>query len=410
MGVLGLLILTLGGDVRHLNAAQKVASPYMYNLAEWEVENFLGKWVHRLANLAPWASSSGENANEKVLDYFRLGQEVGRLRGELNSAVAAGQNVASLELELGDVRHDRDGLRSDVEETIEATVSSVVVAEGLSTIGEFIFPPVDIRLSDLPKLLIVSPRDKIDRKHDVLLRSGIMLEEREEIEDRLFSESDLSALVENIGGLATYPASIPTNQPLRWTMQISAHEWLHHYLFFRPLGQNMFNSDDMVTLNETAASIAGNEIGDRAYELLGGVIEPEPDDDKDEGVSTDSDADVENQEGFDFNTEMRVTRARVDELLEIGEIEEAERYMERRRRIFVENGFHIRKLNQAYFAFYGTYADTPASVSPIGGELERFRSHMPDVGAFVSAMAGFSSYEKFLEALEELEAKALSAP
>ena len=84
--------------------------------------------------------------------------------------------------------------------------------------------------------------------------------------------------------------------------------------------------------------------------------------------------------------------------------------MERRRKLFVENGFHIRKLNQAYFAFYGTYADTPASVSPIGGQLERFRSLMPDVGAFVSTMAEFSSYDEFLEALEALEAKTASSP
>ncbi|MCH8064067.1 MAG: hypothetical protein IH861_16375 [Chloroflexi bacterium] len=408
LGVLGLLIVTLGSDVRHLNVAQRVASPYLFNLAEWEVDNFLGKWVHRLASSAPWSSSSGEDAYEKVREYFRLGEEVGRLGRDLGAAAADGRDAASLEVELVGLRDERDGLRSDVEETIEGTISFVVVDEGLSTFREFIFPPVDIRLSDLPKLLIASPRDKIERKHDVLLRSGIKLGEREEIEDRLFSESDLSALVEDIGGLATYPASIPTNQPLRWTMQISTHEWLHHYLFFRPLGQNMFNGDDMVTLNETVASIAGNEIGDRAYELLGGVIEPDPVDG--EGDSYEADANVENEEEFDFDAEMRKTRTRVDQLLEEGKIEEAELYMERRRRMFVENGFHIRKLNQAYFAFYGTYADTPASVSPIGGQLERFRSLMPDVGAFVSAMADFSSYDRFLEALEALEANTPSSP
>lgn len=407
LGVLGLLIVTLGNDTRHLNVAQRVASPYLYNLVEWEVNNFLGKWLHRLAGSAPWSSAGGEDAHDRVREYFLLGEEVSRLRRDIGAAVADGRDAASLEMELEVARYDRDGLRSNVEETIEATVSSVVVDEGLSTLGEFIFPPVDIRLGDLPRLLIASPRDKIERRHDVLLRSSILLGEREEIEDRLFSESNLSALVENIGGLATYPASIPTDQSLRWTMTISAHEWLHHYLFFRPLGQNMFSGDDMVTLNETVANIAGNEIGDRAYELLGGVIEPGPVDG--EGASDGADTDAGNEEEFDFDSEMRVTRARVDELLEEGKIEEAELFMERRRKLFVENGFHIRKLNQAYFAFYGTYADTPTSVSPIGGQLERFRALMPDVGAFVSSMAGFSSYDRFLEALESMEAKTLSS-
>ncbi len=48
-----------------------------------------------------------------------------------------------------------------------------------------------------------------------------------------------------------------------------------------------------------------------------------------------------------------------DELLAAGKIEEAEAYMEARRQVFWDNGYAIRKLNQAYFAFYGAYADVP---------------------------------------------------
>ena len=69
----------------------------------------------------------------------------------------------------------------------------------------------------------------------------------------------------------------------------------------------------------------------------------------------------------------------------------------------MENRYSIRKLNQAYFAFYGTYADTAASVSPIGEQLVRFRSFMPDVGTFVRTVSGVSSYDEFLELLSELE-------
>jgi len=55
---------------------------------------------------------------------------------------------------------------------------------------------------------------------------------------------------------------------------------------------------------------------------------------------------------------MRETRIRVDKLLAQGRIEEAEAYMEERRQEFVAHGYYIRKLNQAYFAFHGAYADT----------------------------------------------------
>ena len=101
---------------------------------------------------------------------------------------------------------------------------------------------------------------------------------------------------------------------------------------------------------------------------------------------------------------MQKTRLRTDELLAEGKVEEAERYMEERRQVFLDNGFFIRKLNQAYFAFFGTYAGNPASVSPINEELKRFRATVATVGDFVTEMSGFGSYEEFKEHLTALEA------
>ena len=40
----------------------------------------------------------------------------------------------------------------------------------------------------------------------------------------------------------------------------------------------------------------------------------------------------------------------------------AEDYMEQQRRYINSNGYGIRKLNQAYFAFYGAYADSPGAM------------------------------------------------
>ena len=99
---------------------------------------------------------------------------------------------------------------------------------------------------------------------------------------------------------------------------------------------------------------------------------------------------------------MRETRLRADELLAAGNIEEAEVYMEERRRVFVENGHLIRKLNQAYFAFYGTYATSAASVSPIGGQMEELRRRSGSVGEFLKTVAEFGTYQEFLDYLEGL--------
>ena len=407
--VASLVLLSVSRDALRFNVAEEASQAYRFDIVQYQLTNFFDKWVHRLIDALPWRSLSKEERRLQIAEYFRLGEEMSRLRRDLEEASArvAGQasaEVSALEERLDDVRARRSRLRQDVEETVESTISAVVVSEGLGTWGELIFPPVDIRLAEPPKLLVTSPRDRIERTHDVLLRPKISIGERESVEQKVEGAAGLSAVVLDIGGLATFPASLPNDQPLQWTLQTAAHEWLHHYLFFRPLGQNISKSDDMQVLNETVANIAGREIGNRAFQALGGDV----DEDLEMGLrGVEAAADVEQQDqedgAFDFNREMRETRLRVDELLAEGSIDEAEAYMEERRKLFVANGFNIRKLNQAYFAFQGTYADSPASVNPIGGQLQRLRSRLPDVGSFVRTVSRFSSYQEFLESLDALE-------
>ena len=285
---------------------------------------------------------------------------------------------------------------------LESAISSVVREERLPGWYGILFPPVDVRLTDPPKLLVTSTRGRIHRIHDVLIDSDIKLDEREWIEDRLLSDAGLSALVTNLGGVATYPASVPSGRSLPGTLEISAHEWLHHYLFFRPLGQNMSRSPEMRTLNETVADIAGREIGRRAYEKIVGEPLPDP-----STIHSDHGA---GEHTFDFRAEMHSTRLRVDELLADGLIDEAEVYMEKRRQLFVEHGFSIRKLNQAYFAFHGTYAESPASVSPIAGELRELREAAGSLRGFIDLVSIVSSYPEFRSVLEDVRASVSREP
>lgn len=400
--MLALLILSLQSGARHFNPAERAAAPFLYDIVRWEFDNFLSKWTNRVADALSGGGADDVRKYEQVSRYFDMGAESARFRYELRLAAANGGSgrMDELQAKLIAAEAPRQALADDVEETIEAAISAVLAAEGLATFGEFIFPPVDIRLTEPPKLLVTSPRNRIARTHDVLLRSDVTLLDRQALEDGLFSDANLAALVEDIGGLATYPASVPTTQSLRWTLQASAHEWLHHHFFFRPLGQNMFANADMVTLNETIASIAGKEIGDRAFVIMGGEI-PAPAPSIDQAAGDAAAA----PQAFDFGAEMNQTRRRVDALLQEGDIEGAEAYMERRRLLFVENGYPIRKLNQAYFAFYGTYADLPASVSPIGEQVRRFRDLTPDLGDFIARVADISDYDEFLRMLRALESE-----
>jgi len=88
---------------------------------------------------------------------------------------------------------------------------------------------------------------------------------------------------------------------------------------------------------------------------------------------------------------MRALRLRVEELLAQGRVEEAERLMERKRDEFQEHGVYIRRINQAYFAFFGSYADTPTSIDPIGPKLQRLRDRAGSVTDFVRLARSLTS-------------------
>lgn len=403
--VLALLVLSLigsGSDNLNLNPAQLVALQHRYNIVGWEAQNLLSKWVHLARRLLPWSGRHAEDSYQ-VSEYFHLTGEINKARAELDEVTARSVEVkAPLVMLLDQLGDRREKLRNDVEQVLEGAISKALSEADIGSWGPLLFPPVDIRLTEPPHLLVTSRRDRIERTYDVLLEPEMRLEQAQGMERVLQEEWDLSALVVQIGGLATYPASVANLEELQGTLRLMAHEWVHNYLSarFTPLGVNIHSSPEMLSLNETVADIVGRSIGERAYEILDTFDEA--------GSKTTQEPEsapmVEVQ--FDFEAEMRETRQRVDGLLADGAVETAETFMEERRKMFLVNGHYIRKLNQAYFAFYGTYAESPASVSPIAAQLHEFSELSYDLGTFLATMAGFSTYDQFLGALEEARKRA----
>ena len=242
-------------------------------------------------------------------------------------------------------------------------------------LGEIVFPPVSFVMEELPKALIVSPRDRIEFMESLPLRPDISTEEILRLEEALTNKG-LSALVANIGGMGTYPALVKSTSTRDFTVRTILHEWVHHYLFFHPLGQRYSASGGMTTINETVANMVAVEAAAIALDQPPPVFRvPEPP------------SSLERDPGaFDFGTYMRETRMEAERLLAEGRIDEAEAYMEERRVYLNETrGYGIRKINQAYFAFHGSYADSPSggSVSPIYGQLIEVRNRTGSVAEFL---------------------------
>jgi len=200
---------------------------------------------------------------------------------------------------------------------------------------------------------------------------------------------NVSALVVQIGGLgATYPSFVADNADLRFTLDTAAHEWLHQYLFFKPLGfryvldlLGISKNYDIDTINETVASMFGNEIGTQIYDRYYSQDE----------ISSSIDTSQQEAPAFDYNAAMRGIRKNVDDYLAKSQIELAEKYMNGQQQFLASKGYYLRKLNQAYFAFYGTYADNPTSIDPIGEQVRLLRTHSRSIKDFIDTASGLKN-------------------
>ncbi|MCO5181417.1 MAG: hypothetical protein M9896_15350 [Candidatus Promineofilum sp.] len=341
---------------------------------------------------------TGEAQKQLVLGYLEQVAAAQRIEAEIEQTFANPEIADPLSTTAG-LQAERDAIRARLrrlqplaEAIVQQQVASVLAEEGLA-VGGITWPPVLMTMSPVPYMLIVSPRDRIAQVDSAALIPGLSTEDKELMEAAVFDRLGQSALVVPIGGLGTYPAMIRETSSINWLAEVVSHEWTHHWLSFRPVGVRYLAGPEMRTINETVASIVDLEIGPQVIaryypELVPPLVTPAP-------PATEPAPEI----AFDFSAEMAETRRTVDRMLGEGEIAGAEAYMEARRRVFLDHGYNIRKLNQAYFAFYGGYAATPggaAGADPIGPMLRELRAASPSLHAFLVDVGGLTSYDDLL--------------
>lgn len=376
LSVASLVLLGAVNGSDSLSASEAAMAPHKYSLFRWEVDHLPDKWVNKFQDILPWNSEPlREDRIAQAQEFFDLRAQIGELERELP---AESDTAPMTTQRIEEMRDRRREMQARVEETLESEISAVLVQEGFSSRIGLIFPPVDAVYAGSPGALIISPRDRIAQVSSTLLKPGISGQERGRLEDLIFQEDGVSALIVSTGGVATYPSVVSDSGSLHDALVTTAHEWLHHWFFFQPLGQHFWDNADMTTLNETAASIGGEIIGDRAFTAMTG-----------ETVNREPSTSPPDPDAFDFNAEMRETRLTAEGLLAEGKIEEAESYMEERRRFLDDHGYFIRKINQAFFAFHGSYATGAASVSPIGDQLQELRGGSETLEEFLKTVGTF---------------------
>jgi hypothetical protein len=365
---------------------RRISKPYRFSFVRWELEQFAGL-------LRPVETPAEAQRDPAAYVQAYLAREA-----QARALQQAGLEVpAALRAEIAE-------MRPVAERIVAEQVAAAYRAEGIrNPLDRHVslpvtFPPVWFVFEPPPHLLVISPRDRIAPIRQVMLVPEMDVATMERIEAELVA-LNLAPLVTEIGGFgATYPAVVNTRTSLPNAIETVAEEWLHQYLAFTPTGYRyvlhllrLRPDHEIAQINESLATVVHEEVGRRVLASEYGIL-PAP-----AGEPARPDAEPE----FDFRAFMRETRLQAEALLERGLLEEAEAYMEARRQVVVGEGYRIRKLNQAYFAFYGTYADAPGAITPVGAELRALRAQSPSLSAFLNAAAELTSRDDLLRLLEQ---------
>ena len=386
-------------SVKASDAAHRYTRPFEFDFVNWTLDAF-GIKLGQSALDTPYYFS--ESARHQVMvEYLHLMDSILQDEYKLDlyytdpsvkdPVAASASLVESLNSLYARQRQIGPLAESILQEQISATLADL----DLTTGGQPL-PPVLFHMTPLPYNLVISPRNKIQQDATISLITDLTVDQQVTLENNVDHNLNVSSLVVPVGGIGSYPTMVERTTDLKWLSDTVAHEWTHNWLTLRPLGLNYETSPQLRTMNETTADIVGGEVGkamfkhyypELAAEYSTQVVSLQP------GAS---------KADFNFNTEMHATRVHVDELLAAGKITEAESYMEQRRQVFFQNGYVIRKLNQAYFAFYGAYADVPggaAGEDPVGPAVRALRSKSKSLSDFLKTIGEMSSFKQLQAAI-----------
>lgn len=349
-----------------------------FSIVHWEVTRLVGTGSMRSAGLfGPHAANNAE-----LLRFQGLLAAADALRRDPHSrasAVTAYGGGKTAEMLANEAAQLRPAVEARVGEAIQAQAAKLGLKESLPLFSavSLVWPPVLTGLSVPPHILIISPRDRIAETSTTLLRTDLSAADATRIERQAEQQPNTSALVDQIGGLGAYPPIVDERDALRDLFQTAAHEWTHDYLAFHPLGVRYAASGDMTLINETVANLVGGELGGAAYASLGLPATPAPPTPTPVPGAPPP---------LDFNATLHALRLQVDSLLAAGKIDQAEQQMNATAALLRANGYDIPRINQAYFAFYGSYGDNPAASNPLGATVQQLRRAEPSLAAFLRAV------------------------
>ncbi len=380
------------------------ARDVLFNYIQWEADAVGQKIGQHYAGVGPHLTDA--QGARFVYDYLDLVRKLQSTQAQIDS-VYADPKIADHDAASVALRSQRDTLSAQVstrqpltESIIEQQIGAVLLDEGFGTLGS-ILPPVSTHLTELPMLLVISPRESIRFEMAINVRN-LNAEDSQRLEDGIDHDLNVSSLAVPLGGLSLYPSMAQQSSYAFGVFDTVAHEWTHHYLYFFPLGLEYESNNATRIINESTASFLGGEVGAKviqrfysAYpDVMAQLPKPTPANPAPPAPGT-----------FDIGAALNETRVQVDALLAAGMVADAEAYMETQRQLINSHGYGIRKLNQAYFAFYGGYQAAQGGAGgsdPTGPAITEIRQRSPSLKAWLETMRSITSLDALLAARDKL--------
>ncbi len=175
------------------NAVALLAGDYQFDYVTWEIDALAGKVNQTLYGLHPFMTE--EARVQYVRDYMDKLRQAEILEGQIN-AIFSDPKVSDPETASADLRLQRDSLRADlnqkqslVESILEGQVAEVLLQQGFGVMGQ-LFPPISAHFTEVPNLLVVSPRNEI--RFDISINLDPMtVDQMDTLEHRIDVEQDV---------------------------------------------------------------------------------------------------------------------------------------------------------------------------------------------------------------------------
>ena len=369
-----------------------------FSIVSWEIKSLLSELASVMTNSGETAAQTNSEQILLVTEYFDLAQTERLLLTKQERFLLSEEETQKLRA----ATQKRVKIENEVELIISGQIQSVIEDLGVYNPinkGDVFFPPLLFKFQLPPKLLTISYRNKLEVKTTILLKSNLTIEQIELVEARL-EALGWSAYIRQAGGVSLFPTVVYPDS-LQHRLNTIAHEWLHTYMVFTPLGLARFggNTNERQTIEETVATIFGNEIGAEVWRrfylpYLSKITLTKPAPDTEQRVNT-----------FSRDQFLIETRQQVEKLLSEGRIDEAEAYMRQRRNELEENGHYERKINQAYFVANGYYATNPVyqgGQNGLGEKLLELRQRSNSLSQFLKVVVRIKNLKDLEQELQKL--------